>query len=357
MKNLIKIVFVTIFVITSMVWITQIMRFLYLFEKNISFIDFFFIMVNLLPSLLFISLPLSFVIAVFILYFKMNQNKHTIIFQIHRLSNFTIAKPALAALLIITLITYIISIYLIPYSYAVLKNSLSYFKENYLIKSVEVDNFNSLSKHTTLYIGGKKDNNSLTNIILFDNSIKNNTIVFFAKDGKVITEKPDNNISNIIPESSLILKKGTKYVINNNGFNNLSFDKFKIKLSDTNNKNNFIDPLFNKKSITYLLFPEKYLPYKVRNKLIIEGYQRLTWPLLNIALIFIILSILLINTYNRSNNYSHIGKIAIHIIFTIVSYFSINKIAIININYIYINYLLILGTIFYHFYYMSVHKI
>jgi lipopolysaccharide export system permease protein len=117
-----KYIFKTIFptfltlsaVLTSLVWITQTLRLVHLIDKGIAFKTFLKIVVFLIPSLLFMILPIITVISVIVVYNRLQDERQLLILRSAGLSNFNLAKPALFITLLITIFASYVSAYLRP---------------------------------------------------------------------------------------------------------------------------------------------------------------------------------------------------------------------------------------------------
>ena len=104
-------------VLTSLVWITQTLRLVHLIDKGIAFKSFIKIVMLIIPSLLFMILPVITVISVIVVYNRLHEERQLIIFQSAGLSNFSLSKPALYVTILITIFAFYTSAYLMPSSY------------------------------------------------------------------------------------------------------------------------------------------------------------------------------------------------------------------------------------------------
>ncbi len=100
-KNILPLLIVVTFSVTSIVWITQILKLLYLFDKGIKVMDFFSLIVLVLPTLLFILLPVIMVITVIYIYNNLKVERQLIILQASGVNNVQLALPALYVALIV----------------------------------------------------------------------------------------------------------------------------------------------------------------------------------------------------------------------------------------------------------------
>jgi len=307
------------FILTSLVWITQILKLLPLLDKGISSIDFLKLIILILPSLFFMISPLISVISVIYVYNKLQEDRQLIILKTSGLTNFAIAKPALIVATFITFVSYYVSLYLTPLSYSKLKCELSNFRENYVSNIITEKTFNQLSKYITIYVEKKNANGSLNGIVLFDNKIPENHSVLFAKTGKVI-------MRGTVPLFQL--QDGFRQSFDdNNNITKLHFDDLLIEIQ----KNDSAKEDRNKTSlelyIHQMLWPDNTLSEERKTRLIIDAHQRLVWPLFNYGLVFLALSMFLTITPNRGTNIKQIIYTFFPLLIVAYFHFSLQKIA------------------------------
>ncbi len=306
-------------VLTFLVWVTQIFKLLYLIDKGVNFSEFFKIVILILPSLFFMISPLISVLSVIYTYNKLQNQRQIIILKMTGISNFSIAKPALMIATLITLFTYYISFYLMPLSYNTLKNNLSNFREYYVSNIIDEKIFNQISKHITIYVDKKKPNGLLEGIILFDSQNLNQRSVLFAKTGKIIT----NNHTPIFH-----LSDGFKHSFDQNGnLTKLSFDDLSVEIKNNKNNKNDRDKTSLELYVDEMLWPDDKLSTNKKIRLMIDGHQRIIWPLFNYCLVFLALSIFLVHQYNRESNIKQIIYSTIPVIIVTYFHFTFQKIA------------------------------
>lgn len=80
-KNILPLLIVITFSMTSLVWITQVLKLLYLFDKGIKVMDFLSLIILVLPTLLFILLPIITVITIIYIYNNLKIERQLIILQ------------------------------------------------------------------------------------------------------------------------------------------------------------------------------------------------------------------------------------------------------------------------------------
>lgn len=327
------------FVLTSLAWITQVMRHLYLLDKGVSITNFFKLIILIIPSLLFSIMPVVTIIAVLFVYQKLSDERQLIILKSSGLSELEIAKPALTAAMIITMLSYLVSAYLMPVSYNSLKNKLNNFKNSYVSNIVDVRKFNAISKNITIYVDKKNNLGQPEGIILFDNKVPAEKVVFFAKTGKFHL---DNNTA------YLELNDGIRQAYDSkSNLTKMVFDNLVVKIeSDANENENRIKnslELF----IHEMLSPDPLLPIQNQIRLKIDGHQRIIWPMFSYVFTFILLSFYLKKPYNRKASMINNMYCLLPVIFMSFIHFSLQKLAYSNFYFIYLCYLnIIMGIIF-----------
>ena len=304
-------------ILTSLVWITQILKLLYLLDKGINSIDFLKLMILILPSLFFMISPLVSVIAIIYVYNNLQEDRQLIILKASGLSNFAIAKPGLIVATFITLIAYYVSLYLTPLSYSKLKYELSDFRENFVSNIITEKTFNQLSKYITIYVEKKNTDGSLTGIVLFDNKVPKNHSILFGKTGKVV-------MHGSIPLFQL--QDGFKQSFDeNNNITKLYFDELLIEFqkNDSVNRNKTSLELY----IHEMLWPDDNFSEAQKRRLMVDAHQRLIWPLFNYCLVFLALSMFLNENPSRGVNIKQIIYTFIPLLIVAYFHFSLQRIA------------------------------
>ena len=321
------------FVLTSLVWITQILKLLYLIDKGVKLKDFFQLIILLIPFLLFTIFPLITVLAIVNVYKRLREERQLIVFRSIGLSDISIARPALLLAILITMLCYYISFSLLPFSYHKLKQELVNLKNNYISDIVDVRTFNQVSKHTTIYVDKKNPDGSLAGVVLFDNTQPESKAVLFASKGKII-----NNGK----EQFFELQDGLRQAYDNSGnLTKIHFDRLQVEISNDNenelDKNKIQSTL--ELYIPQLLWPDKSLSEQKQHKLIVDGHQRIIWPLYNYVFAFLALSIFLKHPYNRKSNLKHIILTIIPLVLVTYIHFTMQKFAYQDKNFIFFCYL------------------
>ena len=272
------------FFLLSIAWITQSIKYLDLIiSKGISIIKFGILIFYLLPSMLFIIIPISSLCTLLYIFSKLTREKEIYTLKGMGLNNTAIMQPFSMFAIIVTMISLILSYYIIPISYQNFKN-LQFSLENISItKLIQENVFINKINGLTFYIDSKMNKSTYNDIFIFDNRDKKKNIAILAQTCEIINT--ENGIK-------LILKNGTQQEFKkiNQSFSLMKFDTYavNINLFKDNFANRKFDP--SEKNIYELLTnKEKNLRYTA------HANFRIIWPFLPITITLISLFIFLNN--------------------------------------------------------------
>jgi lipopolysaccharide export system permease protein len=255
--------------------------------------DFLYVTVLLLPSLLFIIIPICLYIAVVYNVNKLNSYREINILKGSGISNFSISKPILKIAIGISIFHYFLSLYLMPIINHEFKNFTKNLKESYVTFFIQEKVFNHPTKFLTFYIDKKISDTKFEGIFYQDmRGIRPVTLVaktgdIIKKDGQIFLSLVDGNRQELNEKDELVL---------------LSFDTLLVQLDFNKNlgsdKNRIIQ--LQEKNIMELIFFDKYTSPSLKLRMISEASNRLTWPLYNIILTLLALSAFLLGEYSRA---------------------------------------------------------
>ena len=329
-KNILPSLIMATFVITGIVWITQILKLLYLIEKGINLIDFFNVIILAIPSLLLIILPFVTVFAVIYTYHRLEEEKQLVILKNSGLNFLQLAFPGLLVAILVSLFAYYISAYLLPSSYNKLKSDINFVKNAYVSNIITEKTFNQISKNIAVYVDKKLDDGVIQGVIIFDNRKLENKTILFAKYGKLSmhNSNPVFHLNNGIRQA----------YDKNHRLTKLYFDSFIIEIVNNKSQNTqqALDSRdVNEHYIGELLKPNALLPESRKVKLIAEGHQRLIWPLYNFVLAFLSISIFLRQSYNRKTHIKQILLPVLAVVIVTYFHFTLHNLASRNLDFIY----------------------
>lgn len=322
-------------ILTCLVWMTQLLKLVFILEKNVFFLDFLLMSMMVIPSLIHSVMPFSILYSSIFAINNLKINKEIIALETAGLNRNKISRPIIILTLTIASFALINSLIIMPLSYRSLKDKLHFFKSNFTSSIIEDGMFNTISKNVILYINKKSINNNFEGIVVFDNRKEQNSVLI-AKNGEIV-----NNAKT----TSLNLYNGSKQTINNkNTFELMMFDKFKVGLiQEKSSDRSFSERDIQELTIIDLLFPGKEVT-KTKEALYAEASGRIIWALMNILLPFSAISLFLRTDFNRKGYNKYILKSILYSLIYVAMHFIALSLSTKNSNYLvflYIN--LVLG--------------
>ncbi len=345
-KNIAYPTFFIITILSAIILLTQSLKYIDLVVTHgISSLDFLYLSVLLLPSLLFIIIPICLFIAILYSLNKLNSHRELNILKGFGINNFKIAKPILKISLVVTIFHYFVTLYWMPEVNHKFKDLMMHVKESYVTFFLQEKVFNHPTNDLTFYIKNKINNNQFENIFFQDKN-KGMPVTIVAKSGKII--KKDNKVF-------LSLTDGNRQELNKNGeLNILNFDTLLWQLSanSTSDKNRTIG--IQEKHLPELLFNDLPQDSNIKKKMFAEANQRIILPFYNIILTLLAISALLQGEFNRSGKTKRIIGFSILsgvivIINTSLINLSANHTGIIILSYLFT--LGVFGTLLYFLFY------
>src|SRR5262249_30493965 len=153
MKHLATAVALVTVSLTSIIWLTQALRFIdFIVSRGISFGSFLTLTLMLVPSLLLFVLPFALLCAVLFVYYRLMMDSELLVLSSAGLGRFQLAVPAMNIALITTLISYGLSLYLLPVTYHEFKETQAFLRDNYASLLLQEEVFNSPVEGLTVYI-------------------------------------------------------------------------------------------------------------------------------------------------------------------------------------------------------------
>ena len=359
LKEIVFFFLISSFALTLIIWVIQAVNYLDIVtEDGHSFKVYFFFTLLSLPKIFSQSLPFVFFLSVFYIISDFEDKNQLLIYWSHGIGKLQVVNKIIQLSIIFALVQIFFSTIVVPFTQDKSRSFIRNSNLDFFPNLIKPKKFIDTVKGLTIFIEKKNDSSSYDNILLKDESNKNNTQIIIAKKGKILLR--DN-------KKILILDNGEIIRINNNkkttsfNFKTTQFDleKYSSKttktpkiqeiatinllkcfnfLINTNNSNTIIKNLKCNsgflKNIYQELYKRIYLPiYIVLLSLIsslvllksknTQGYFLFKIKIFLTGVFFIIISDILLNFTGRK-----ITTDLIHIMIPILSFFLIYQILI-----------------------------
>ncbi|MFN8833184.1 MAG: LptF/LptG family permease, partial [Alphaproteobacteria bacterium] len=324
---------VVLFVVISIVWLTQSLRFIELITSgSVDFLMFLKISSFLILPMAYVCIPIALFLALIITVHNLNADHEIEILKCSGLSDVQIFKGFVAILTGVMLVHFIVSLYLLPNSYRYFKEMQHLIKDQFIFSAFEEGVFNTQNSNITVYIDKKVSQNEFTGIFIYDFRNSNKPITITASSGKLY--KTDNGIS-------FILMDGTKQ-LDDNESGNISlafFSSYKFNLlNEQEDKERYID--VNEMFLSDLLEREGKTEHQIKTHIVI-AMQRISWPLLNLVLSIVVCSIMFKSVSKRQLAFKQELKAGVASICLITGLLLLNQLALKHFDYIYYSIVLI----------------
>ncbi len=302
-KNIIMPTFMALFVMLSMTWLIQSLRFLdFMINRGLEMKTFLYITVLIMPQFLVIVLPLSVFAGASYNFRRMNDERESLICLCSGLSRIKLVGPALKLAGFIVIVGYILSLVLQPLgqrNFKDLQNLLRSTGGNLLIRE---GTFNQLNSDLMVYVKSRPSPARLEGILVQDNSNKGAPVTWMAQSGEVSFDAENR------PRLKLLY--GSRQEINDKQLSTLSFDSHTIDIVKqfTPKGPRYRKP--DERYLTELLDKDAPASKKDRSKFVAEAHKRLLWPLTPIPMVLIAAACLLKNMHNRQSTLIGPGMVA-----------------------------------------------
>jgi lipopolysaccharide export system permease protein len=286
------------FSLTSIIWLTQALRFIdFIVNQGVSIGVFLKLTVLLIPSLLLMILPPAMLAAVVFVYHKLKSDSELVVMQAMGLSKWRLASPALMVALLVTLAGYSISFYLQPVSYRQFKDMQSFLRNNYASILLQEGVFSNPVDGLTIFIRERDKDNILHGILVHDNRQKDTQVTMMAEEGSLV-ETPQG--------PRFVLKNGQRQENNKGKLSFLSFESHPVDIGfyAKNMGARAADP--QEMFVPQLFVYDSSVSETENKKRVAEAHQRMVWPIYSFALAMVALAVMLSGQFSRRGQWHRI---------------------------------------------------
>ena len=271
--------------ILFVIWLTRSNEILQLIINNgIGLSNFFIFSLLAFPEILFYIIPVALFMSTITIFIKLRQTSEIFALKNAGLANVDLARPVFIVAILATILHLTISLYLGPASKRTISRKIDHFNEKIGSFLIEERVFIHPTKNITIYADKRNKHGVLFNIFVNDQRDQNKNIVMFAERGQFVIKND---------KSYLDLHNGKRQMLTESGLGVINFDYFSVNI-DIKNSN----PKPRQKTINEMGVFQLISTHEKGDSNLIEIYNRLSMPMLNIILASI--SVLMILEYYRS---------------------------------------------------------
>ena len=263
------------FLLTAVVWLSQSLRLLDLIiNRGQSAPTFLYLTFLLLPTLLVIILPIAFFAGALYGLNKLNADSELVAMSAAGYSRWQLAAPVMASALIVMVLCYLCSLYLMPLGQRLMKDKMLDIRADIGAAILSEGTFNTPADGLTVFIRDLSPDGRISGILVHDNRIKSRPITYLAQSG-ILAQTPVG--------ARLIMLNGTIEESSRDGAH-LSVLKFQRYVFDLDQFASHAGEGRREAAERYL--PELFWPKlahdpnsKLRDIFLAEGNDRLAEPL------------------------------------------------------------------------------
>ncbi len=286
------------FSLTSIVWLTQALRFIdFIVNRGVSALTFVKLTALLVPSLLFTVLPFSVFVSVLFIYNRLIGDSELVVLRSAGLSRFHLSKPALLAGATATLFAYFISLYALPVSYRQFKDMQTFLRDNYASLLLQEEVFNTPVEGLTVFVRKRESNGLLRGILVHDSRDLANPVTMMAQQGQ---------LQQTSKGPRFLLYNGNRQEMRDGRLSYLKFESYTVDLSFYTQQVSARERKPEEMFLPEILTAARQDPER-HAELMAEFHHRLLWPIYNLALAALAAVVMLTGEFNRRGNWQRIA--------------------------------------------------
>lgn len=280
--------------ISIAIWIIQALKLIQLVVDRGSGIGIFFELLALeLPTILQLVVPIGCFFGVLFTYNKMIGDSELVVMRACGLSQSRLAQPALLLAGCGLMLMLSISVYFLPASKNALKDLQFAIENQFTAVFLQEGTFNTVSNSLTMYVRTRDSGGRLQGLLVFDTREQAKPVTLTAETGLIVQ---------VDGKPRVLMRNGTRGVWDNakQNLSVLTFDSWSLDIDEFRDApgarllqpdERFLPDLFYPKGVDH--------DPTLRQRLIVEGHNRLVSPIFCLTYILVGLACLLTGELNR----------------------------------------------------------
>lgn len=292
-----QLVIVTLLVtvtLTCAIWLTQSLRFVELIvNRGLTIGTFFYLTLLLLPSFLWLMLPIALFAAVLFTYLRLTTDSELIVMRSVGLGPLQLARPALIAALATSAIAYALALFFLPLAYRDFKDLDFTVRNDFAGLLLREGAFSTVAPNITVYVRSRESSGDLVGILVHDGRKADSPVTIVAERGRLAVSEDGPRVV-LVNGNRQELERATGRL------RFLYFDRYSVDLGRVAERSvdRWREP---RERYLHELFagPQNENDRQFRSRLRAEGHNRIVAPLLPISMTLCALAALLTGDHNR----------------------------------------------------------
>ena len=285
--------------LAALVWLTQSLRFIELvLDRGLSLAVFFELTSLLLPSFFSVILPITTFIVMLFVHLRLAGDRELVVMRAAGLSNWQIARPALALGLLVVGVMAFLNFWLVPLSHTAFRQWQFEIRNQLVGVLLQEGVFSTLGSDLTVYARKRDADGTLRGIIVHDQREAGGAVTILAQAGR-IGQGPEGPRVTLYDGVRQQMEKGASGAPPR--LTVLSFSENSVDLARVARSEETRSRDSRERSITELLYPdptEGLRPRDVR-RFRAEGHQRIASPLTAFSFALVGLAVALTGQFRR----------------------------------------------------------
>jgi lipopolysaccharide export system permease protein len=292
-----QLVIVTLLVtvtLTCAIWLTQSLRFVELIvNRGLTVGTFFYLTLLLLPSFLWLMLPIALFTAVLFTYLRLTTDSELIVMRSVGMGPLQLARPALIAALAASAIAYALALYFLPLAYRDFKDLDFTVRNDFAGLLLREGAFSTIAPNVTVYVRSREASGDLVGILVHDGRKPETPVTLVAERGRLAVSDDGPRVV-LVNGNRQELERATGRL------RFLYFDRYSVDLGRVAERttDRWREP---RERFLHELFgpPRNANDRQFLSRLRAEGHNRIVSALLPITMTLCALAALLTGDYNR----------------------------------------------------------
>jgi lipopolysaccharide export system permease protein len=285
--------------LAALVWLTQSLRFIELvLDRGLSLAVFFELTSLLLPSFFSVILPITTFIVMLFVHLRLAGDRELVVMRAAGLSNWQIARPALALGLLVVAVMALLNFWLVPLSHTTFRQWQFEIRNQLVGVLVQEGVFSTVGSDLTVYARKRDPDGTLRGIMVHDQREAGGAVTILAQAGR-IGQGPDGPRVTLYDGVRQQMEKGASGAPPR--LTVLSFSENSVDLARVARSEETRSRDSRERSITELLYPdptEGLRPRDIR-RFRAEGHQRIASPLTAFSFALVGLAVALTGQFRR----------------------------------------------------------
>jgi lipopolysaccharide export system permease protein len=285
--------------LAALVWLTQSLRFIELvLDRGLSLAVFFELTSLLLPSFFSVILPITTFIVMLFVHLRLAGDRELVVMRAAGLSNWQIARPALALGLLVVAVMALLNFWLVPLSHTAFRQWQFEIRNQLVGVLVQEGVFSTVGSDLTVYARKRDPDGTLRGIMVHDQREAGGAVTILAQAGR-IGQGPDGPRVTLYDGVRQQMEKGAAGAPPR--LTVLSFSENSVDLARVARSEETRSRDSRERSITELLYPdptEGLRPRDIR-RFRAEGHQRIASPLTAFSFALVGLAVALTGQFRR----------------------------------------------------------